>query len=146
VTSTVEFVLIPIDELTPHEQVDRAKVHHLAAELVREGVFVEPVLVARGSNVILNGHHRVAALRELGAARVPAWVVDYTSDALDLDRWTPGPPISKQEVVRRAAEGRLFPIRTTKHIWKIDPGHRPTPLTELGIPNGGNGRRRSKRA
>ena len=138
--STVEFVLIPIEELTPHERVDPAKVRHLAAELAREGVFEEPVVVARGSNVILNGHHRVAALRSLGADRVPAWCVDYGSEAVALDRWTPGPPISKEEVVRRAAEGRLFPIRTTRHTFRVDPGHRPTPLAELGIPNGGSPR------
>jgi L-serine kinase (ADP) len=146
VTSTVEFVLIPIGELTPHERVDPAKVRHLAAELAREGVFEEPVWVARGSNVILNGHHRVAALRSLGADRVPAWRVEYASDAIDLDRWTPGPPISKADVVRRAAEGRLFPIRTTRHTWKAVPGHRPTPLSELGVPNGGPGRAGRKRS
>jgi L-serine kinase (ADP) len=141
VTATVEFVLIPIDELRPHEQVDPAKVRQLAAELSRAGMFEEPVLVAQGSNVILNGHHRVAALRALGAERVPAWRVDYASDAIDLDRWTPGPPISKEEVVRRASEGRLFPVRTTRHRWRREPGHRPTPLSDLGVPNGRSGHR-----
>jgi L-serine kinase (ADP) len=143
VTATVEFVLLPIERLRPHEQVDPVKVRRLADELTREGVFEEPILVSRGDHVILNGHHRVAALRLLGASRVPAWQVDYASDAIDLDRWTPGPPISKDEVVRRAAEGRLFPIRTTRHRWKVDPGHRPTPLALLGLPNGGSDPARS---
>lgn len=142
-TASVEFALVPIGALRPHERVDAAKVRRLAADLARAGVFEEPVLVARGSNVILNGHHRVAALRALGATRVPVWEVDYASDAVGLDRWTPGPPISKEEVLRHAAEGELFPIRTTRHRWKIDPGRRPTPLTELGIPNGGTHGRRA---
>jgi L-serine kinase (ADP) len=140
VTAPVEFALLPIGKLKAHEKVDPAKVHLLAVELTRQGVFVEPVIVARGDHVILNGHHRVAALLELGAARVPVWLVDYTSDAIALDRWTPGPPISKEDVVRRASEGRLFPVRTTRHRWKIDPGRHPTPLSELGVANGGTRR------
>ncbi len=145
-TDEVEFVLLPLVELKAHEQVDPVKVRRLAAELARVGVFEEPVLIARGANVILNGHHRVAALRALGAERVPAWRVDYASDAVDLDRWTPGPAISKAEVLRRASEGRLFPVRTTRHRWKRAPGRRPTPLAELGVPNGGARRPRARRA
>jgi L-serine kinase (ADP) len=132
-SDAVEFVLVPLADLRPHEEVDAAKVRRLAAEIEARGVFLEPVWIARGSNVILNGHHRVAALRRLGAERVPAWSVDYGSDLVSLDRWTAGPPISKEEVVRRAAEGRLFPPRTTRHHWRIALADRPTPLAELGV-------------
>jgi L-serine kinase (ADP) len=132
-TEGVEFVLVPIDHLKPHEEVDERKVERLAEELRRAGVFVEPIWVARGSNVILNGHHRVAALRRLGAKRVPAWRVAYEGDEVRLDRWEPGPPISKEEVVRRAEEGRLFSPRTTKHSWRSEPPDRPTPLADLGV-------------
>ncbi len=132
-SAAIEFELVPIGRLRSHEEVDPAKVRKLAEELVASGVFVEPIWVARGSLVILNGHHRVAALRALGAERVPAWVVDYDGPTVGLDRWTPGPPISKEEVVRRAREGDLFPPRTTRHTWKVAPEHRPTPLAELGV-------------
>jgi L-serine kinase (ADP) len=134
VSDEVEFVLIPLADLKPHEEVDPHKVERLAADLRRSGVFVEPVWVARGSNVILNGHHRVAALRSLGGERIPAWYVDYASDVIGLDRWTPGPPITKEEVLRRAREGRLFAPRTTRHILRAAPQHRPTPLADLGVP------------
>jgi L-serine kinase (ADP) len=134
VSGEVEFVLIPLADLRPHEAVVEHKVRRLAIELRRTGVFVEPVWVAQGSNVILNGHHRVAALRRLGGDRVPALRIDYASDIVRLDRWRPGPPITKDEVIRRAEEGRLFPPRTTRHIWRLEPGERPVPLVELGIP------------
>jgi L-serine kinase (ADP) len=67
----------------------------------------------------------------LGAERVPAWVLDYESDLVRLERWHPGPPISKSEVVRRAEEGRLFPPKTTRHRLLLDLPARPTPLAEL---------------
>ncbi len=132
-TDEVVFALIPIDALRAHEEVVPSKVRALEAVLRRSGVFDNPIWVARGSDVILNGHHRVAALRHLGAQRIPAWVVDYDSTIVSVDRWTPGPAISKTEVVRRAAEGKLFSPRTTRHRFSVELPRRPTPLAELLI-------------
>lgn len=127
----VVFALVPIAVLRAHERVVPAKVQALADELERSGVFVDPIWVARGTDVVLNGHHRIAALRRLGAARVPAWLIDYDGDLVRIDRWTPGRPISKAEVVRRARKGALFPPQTTRHRLAEELPHRPTPLSEL---------------
>ncbi len=126
-----EFLLVPIELLKSHEQHDPARVDELVAKLRRSGRFVEPIWVARGSWVILNGHHRVEALRRLGAKRAPAWVFDYEDDLVRVDRWTPGPPIPKEEVVRRAEQGRPFPPKTTRHRLRVDLPDRPIPLAEL---------------
>lgn len=129
------FVLVPLETLHAHERVIPSKVQALEEELRRAGVFVDPIWVARGTGVILNGHHRVAALRKLGARRIPAWVLDYDSDLVRVDRWSPGPPISKQEVLRRAREGKLFSPQTTRHRLAVELPRRPTPLVELlGLP------------
>jgi len=130
-TDAVEFALVPVGSLHEHERVDPRKVRALVAEIRRTGVSKEPIWVARGSGVILNGHHRFAALRELGARRIPAWVVDYDSDVVSLGRWTPGPPISKAEVLRHALEGDLFPPQTTRHRFAAALPPRPTPLASL---------------
>jgi len=130
-TGRVLFVLVPLHRLRAHEQVVPSKVRALEDELRREGIFVDPIWVARGTGVILNGHHRVAALRKLGARRIPAWVLDYESDLVRLERWTPGPPISKKEVVRRAREGKLFSPQTTRHRLAVELPRRPTPLAQL---------------
>jgi len=134
VSDPIAFALVPVADLREHEEVVESKVRALARELERERVFTEPIWVARGSLIILNGHHRAAAARRLGAERVPAWVLDYDSDLVRLDRWTPGPPISKDEVVRRAATGEKFPPRTTRHSLAVPVPSRPTPLAELGGP------------
>lgn len=131
----IEFALVPLDALRPHERIVPSKVRALTAELRRTGVFVDPVWIARGSLVILNGHHRVAALRRLGAVRIPAWVVEYDGELVSIDRWTPGPPISKADVVRRARAGALFPPQTTRHRFSVALPHQPTPLSELMDPD-----------
>jgi L-serine kinase (ADP) len=131
-TGPPEFALVPIEKLLAHEEVEEENVAELVAELERTKVFTDPIWVARGSWVILNGHHRVEALRRLHAARVPVWLLDYETDMVSLEPWRPGLPITKTEVVRRAQERRPFPPKTTRHRVRMPLEPHPTPLSELG--------------
>jgi len=130
-TGGAEFALLPLAHLKGHEQIEETNLTELVAHIRRSRILSEPIWVARGSYVILNGHHRVEALRRIGADRVAAWIIDYESDLVHVERWQAGPPISKGEVVRRAEEGRPFPPKTTRHRLLIDLPARPTPLAEL---------------
>jgi L-serine kinase (ADP) len=141
-TQAPEFELVPIEELKSHEEIDEENVVDLVKEISRAGVFADPIWAARGSLVILNGHHRVEALRRLGARRVPAWLLDYETDAVSLEPWRPGLPITKAEVVRRGLGGHLFPPKTTRHKLRVELPPHPTPLAEL-VP--GSVRRESQR-
>ncbi|MFI5419058.1 MAG: ParB N-terminal domain-containing protein, partial [Candidatus Lutacidiplasmatales archaeon] len=125
------FALLDVGELKEHEEVEAAAVESLVREIEKDGVVREPIWVAEGSHVILNGHHRFAALLLLGVARVPVWLVDYEDASIKLERWKPGPQIHKEEVVRRGREGKPFPPKTTRHSFTSPPPHRPTPLSEL---------------
>ncbi len=133
-THSPQFRLVPLADLLPHEEIHGPTVRALAAHLRQVGVVSDPIWVAEGSNVILNGHHRVAALRSLGAERAPAWVIPYDSDLIRLERWQEGPPIPRAEVVRRAAARQLFSPKTTRHILAVELPHRATPLSELFPP------------
>jgi L-serine kinase (ADP) len=126
-----QFRLVPLRDLQAHEEVDPGKVAQLVEQIRRRGFVADPIWVAVESGVILNGHHRVAALRRLGAARVPAWLVDYHSSVVRLERWSEGPPIPKEEVEGRAARGELFPPKTTRHLLEVSLPQRRTPLDEL---------------
>ncbi|MHB1932036.1 MAG: hypothetical protein ACYCPV_03500 [Thermoplasmata archaeon] len=127
------FELVAVERLRIHEETDPVHVAELARAIAEAGVVQEPIWVARGSAVILNGHHRYAALLQLGAERVPAWLLEYDAPEVRLDRWSPGPPITKAEVVARARAGHLFSIQTTRHTIAADLPARPTPLTQLGV-------------
>jgi hypothetical protein len=134
VTRDPTFELVDIDRLKVHEHIRPEHLAQLLSDMRRDGFVADPIWVARGSYVVLNGHHRLAALRELGARKVPAWVIDYDSEVVLLDRWTPGPPLSKGEVEARASAGQPFPPKTTKHTVVVPLPERRTPLSELGIP------------
>lgn len=128
------FELIELDRLHGHEEVVASDLEHLVASLRSSRIVREPILVAGGTWVILNGHHRVAALRLLGAVRAPAWVVDYADPGIALDRWDDGPALTKDDVIARARSGRPFPPKTTRHRVLLDLPERVTSLTELGVP------------
>lgn len=139
------FRLVPLADLLPHEEIRGTVVRKLAEHIRKLGVVDDPIWVAEGSWVILNGHHRVAALRSLGAERAPAWVLPYDSDLVRLERWEAGPPIDRAEVVRRATTSELFSPKTTRHILSVELPHRPTPLSELLGPAARAGRRPPQR-
>jgi len=130
-TETPEFALVPIEKLRPHEEIDEENVRELVEELRRTGVFADPIWVAKDSWVILNGHHRVEALRRLGAKRIPAWVFDYESDIIRVERWRGGSPMPKSDVVRRSTQGRPFPPKSTRHRVTVDLPPKSVPLAEL---------------
>ncbi|MEK6987516.1 MAG: ParB N-terminal domain-containing protein, partial [Candidatus Thermoplasmatota archaeon] len=71
--------------------------------------------------VILDGHHRFAALKALGCRRIPAYVIDYFSDIIDLKTWPDAvvQEVRKDEVIRRGLANDPFPPKTTRHILKI---------------------------
>ncbi len=126
------FRLVPVASLHPHEQFDEGDVERLVKEIRSQGLVREPIWIAGAEGVILNGHHRYEALRRLGVRRVPAWVVDYSNSAMELNRWNPGPSLEKAEVLRRAREGVLFPPKTSRHVWRGPmPAPHPTTLAEL---------------
>jgi hypothetical protein len=134
--SEPEFRLLPLDALKIHEEVVDAEVAHLAQALRTAGVVTEPIWVARGSLVILNGHHRFQALRSLHARFAPAWVLEYEDPEVELDRWGPGPVLTKPEVIERAVSGHPYPPKTTRHRIRHPLPHHPTTLDELGVAHG----------
>jgi L-serine kinase (ADP) len=132
VTRAPEFRLVPVKSLHPHEEIDQGDVELLVRQIRTQGLVQEPIWVAADTGVILNGHHRYWALRELGARWIPVWEVDYFDPAMEVGRWNPGPRPEKEDVIRRAREGRLFPPKTTRHVWHGPaPAPHPTTLPEL---------------
>jgi hypothetical protein len=83
-------VLIDIDKLFGHEQVVRPQVDFLKTNLKRLGYFFRPILVVKKHNVVLDGHHRVEALKELGGLRIPCIEIEYQDNPkIKLSTWFP---------------------------------------------------------
>ena len=80
--------LVRIGDLVNHEGVEYPRVKHLMRSVRELGVLFKPVIVDSKTKAVIDGHHRVAALKLLGAEYVPAIVVDYKSDIRRIDAFT----------------------------------------------------------
>jgi hypothetical protein len=133
--SEASFALVEAVALFPHEQIEAERLAQLTEEIRRDGQLREPVLVDRGSLVILDGHHRVQALQTLGCQMIPAYLVDYRSPAIQVWPRRPGISVTKDSVVGRGLTHFLYPPRTSRHV--LGESLRPRPvdldlLTRLG--------------
>jgi len=133
VTPSPRFRLVEIGRLHGHEQIRPSLLAELTALIQKDGVLKRPVLVADRALVILDGHHRVEALRSLGCRRVPAYLVEYESDVVHLTTWPDATVkvVTKQDVIRRGRSGDRFPPKTTRHTLMVPIKERPTRLDDL---------------
>lgn len=131
--SPVRFEFVDVRLLHAHERVDPALLDHTADEIRRDGFLKKPILVADVDYVILDGHHRYEALRALGCRRVPAYVIDYRSDVVQLGLWPEAEvkEITKEEVLRRGLADDPFPPKTTRHTLRVALEEVFTDLEEL---------------
>jgi L-serine kinase (ADP) len=124
--------LVPAEKLLAHEQVVRPRVDDLVRIIRREQVVRLAIVADAASYVVLDGHHRLTALRELGCKRVPALLVDYHRPDIRVGTWRANEaPPTKEEVLRHAEAGKLFPPKSTRHFfpWKLQ--EEPVPLADL---------------
>lgn len=132
----LDVAMLPVESLSPHEEVDPARLEELAGQIRDDGFVREPIVVDAEHRIILDGHHRYAALKKLGLKRVPAYVVDYASDAVRVTLWDGASvdEVSKEQVVQRGVSGDRFPPKTTRHVFDPEMPRQRIPLDELRDP------------
>lgn len=133
VSPSPRFGIVEIQRLHGHERIRTDLLAELTKQIRKDGVLKRPVLVADRVLVILDGHHRVEALRKLGCKRIPAFLVDYESDGVRLTTWPDAEVkvVTKPEVVRRGLSGERFPPKTTRHTLTAAVRERPVKLEDL---------------
>lgn len=131
------FLLIEPGALKPHEDVDADRVRALAEEIRAAGAFYPPVLIDRVTRVILDGHHRWHASTLLALVRLPCYGVDYRNDpAIRVISRRSEIAITKDDVIAMGTGGRVYPYKTTRHVYDLPESLEPVPLGQLLTPTG----------
>jgi hypothetical protein len=126
-----KIILIDPDKLHVHEAVDPKQVLRVIAEMKKSGRFDTPLLVDKRSLVVLDGHHRLWASKELGYKRLPCYCVDYLKDdRIQLESWRPDVRLTKEKVLEMGLGENMYPQKTTRHIYTL-PSFDPVPIEEL---------------
>jgi len=125
-----QLVVLGIDELHIHEEVNDDAVGRIIDSMRETGKFGPPILVDTKTKIILDGHHRYWACKRFGCKRVPAYCVDYGDESVKLRSWRPDEDITKQDVVNMGLSDGIFPHKTTRHIFTM-PDFDPVAVAEL---------------
>lgn len=109
-------VLVPLAFLRAHEKFVEARVLELVERFRKSGVVDYAIVADKESGTVVDGHHRFEALRRLGASLAPVILVDYRDAAITVRNWRPDEPsVTKEDILRHAREGKLYPPKTTRH-------------------------------
>ena len=123
--SNSKIVLVPIDELKPHEKGSPLYLELLQQEILMDGVLKYPIVADEKSHVILDGMHRWLALKSLGYMLIPAMLIDAFQNPkihvgrrrvhryiADLDE-----EISIERVISAGLNKCLMKPRSTRHFF-----------------------------
>ncbi len=87
-------VLLHVDDLLPHEEIVTERLLLVKEMLLRTGVVDMPIITTKipGSSkyLIVDGHHRWAALKELKFRLIPSIIIDYFDPSVKVFTWYPG--------------------------------------------------------
>jgi len=126
----VEFDFLPLSQLKIHEGTLPERVQRIKEELRSAEKVLTPLWIERNHSIVLNGHHRLAAFKELKLDLAPCLLLDYSSPYLEVQvceeasiQW-----IDKKAVLKAALDCQPFPPRSSFHLLKFNPPQFETPL------------------
>jgi ParB-like chromosome segregation protein Spo0J len=111
-----EFVFFNIEELREHEEIRPDYLEALKDEILGDGILKMPICIDKKTCVILDGHHRLQALKRLGYTKIPCVLVDYQSPDIRVIAWREGEQITKERIIEIALSEKKMPSKTSKHM------------------------------
>jgi len=128
-------VLININKLRSHEKIDHNHLEELILKIKQDGLLKNPVVVDDKYFIILDGHHRVRALKRLKVNFIPAYLVNYQQNSVRvfLRRKLKLTKPIKEMVIENSLASKLFLSKTTRHFIKYRPKNINIPLHKLQL-------------
>jgi ParB-like chromosome segregation protein Spo0J len=116
----VDIVFIRIDELREHEEIRPPYLEELKNEILSDGILKMPIAVDKSTYIILDGHHRLHALKKIGCKKIPVILVDYHSPEIEVIPWREGEKITKEMIIETALTGKRMAPKTSKHMIRVE--------------------------
>ncbi|MFK4826133.1 ParB N-terminal domain-containing protein [Paenochrobactrum sp. BZR 588] len=123
------YILIEPNRLIPTEEINELHALELEKHIKACGRWKIPVSVHKHAMFVMDGHHRLSIAKRLKLARMPVVLLDY--DKVDVCAWRDGEIVTPQLIIEKAQNGKKFPYKTTRHIFKEPLPACDIPLHEL---------------
>jgi uncharacterized protein (DUF1015 family) len=111
-----EIVIFEIEELREHEEIRPDYLEALKNEILLDGILKMPICIDKNTCIILDGHHRLQALKRLGYKKIPCVLVDYQSPEIKVIAWREGETMTKEKIIDTALSGKRMPSKTSRHM------------------------------
>jgi hypothetical protein len=113
---TDNICLIDLEELKEHEEIRPDYLEELKNEILSDGILKMPIAVDKKTYIILDGHHRLHALKKIGCKRIPVILFNYQSPEIEVHPHREGETVTKEMIIQTALAGRRMPPKTSKHM------------------------------
>lgn len=113
--------IISIKKLRAHEKIDESNLKKVKKSILKINRLNNPVVVDKTNLIVLDGHHRIRALNDLGFKKIPVFLVDYMDKKIRVTSRRKNFAVNKKEIIKRALSGRLYPHKTSKHFIPLRP-------------------------
>jgi hypothetical protein len=84
---TLEIRCLDLEDVHIHEEIIPDILNRLADSIVNDKILRHPVIVDASSHVVLDGMHRVAAMKMIGCKRIVCCLVEYMDKRIIIGRW-----------------------------------------------------------
>ena len=119
---------VDVDIIMPHEKVllDKKDILKNNLKYKDEHIIISTILICSNSNMIIDGHHRYAALKELGCKKIPVTLINYFSDKIITDK---NDTLLKKDIIYNSQNNNLYEPKTTKHLIYCNENKKWFPIT-----------------
>lgn len=108
--------LVALGAPRPTEEFDECRVLEVMEAIIASGAWTRKVALERDYLTIMDGHHRFEVARRLGLNRLPCALFCY--DEVEVYSRREGITFTIEEIISRGLAGRLFPHKTTRHVFR----------------------------